>query len=324
MQLGPVLLCVGSIVRVMSAAMEDPHATVATQACMESRRRITRKFVNGEIKAAEVAPSDVLTAATTRVERSCTGVIMCDLASILFGWGRLAEAETFAERAVRIFDKDYRPEDPVFLHPLQVLFSVRFEQGKTGRARQTFHRLQSVRTERPRDRALVHGLAGVLLEAEGRLPEAHEEYSVAITDWRRAGLSETAEMAAVMTNFACLYTKQRRWNDALKVLDGALAIFASCKSATTLDRVKALDLRAVVHARQLEWQEAAQDLHDAVSIADADAHLDPASITYVLTNYVRVLRKTHHRREARSIENRVAALHRAPPAHAVVDVTELR
>jgi hypothetical protein len=34
---------------------------------------------------------------------------MCGLASIMFGWGRLAEAEIFAERAVRIFDKDQSP-----------------------------------------------------------------------------------------------------------------------------------------------------------------------------------------------------------------------
>ena len=324
MRLGPVLLCAGSIASAMSTAMEDPHATVVSQACMESRRRVTGEFVNGQIKDAEAALAGVLAGARSGHERSCTAVIMCDLASILFGWGRLAEAEIFAERAVRTFDKDRRPDDPVFLHPLEVLISVRFEQGKTGRARQAFNRLQSVRTERPEESGPVHSLAGVLLEAEGRLPEAHAEYSAALTDWHQAGLSESAEAAAVLTNLACLYIKQRRWDDARQVLERALAIFASCKYATALDQVKALNFRAVLHSRQREWREAARDLQDAISIVDADARLDPASIAFVFSNYVNVLRKTHRRREARSIEARLATFRRTDPAQAVVDVTELR
>lgn len=178
--------------------------------------------------------------------------MMCDLASITFGWRRLAEAETFAERAVRIFDEDHRPDDPVLLHTFHVLFSIRLNrQDRPGQG--SFQPIKLVRTERSEDSAPIHGLAGALLEAEGRVGRSsrgvlrcHQRLAAG-RPWRNA------ETAAVMTNLACLYIKQRHCNDAVRVLDRALAIFASCKYATTLDRVKGLNLRGVLHARQREW-----------------------------------------------------------------------
>ena len=54
------------------------------------------------------------------------------------------------------------------MRPLQILAATSFEQGETGKAREAFKRKQSIRIQRPEDRALLHGMAAVLSEAEGR------------------------------------------------------------------------------------------------------------------------------------------------------------
>ena len=60
-----------------------------------------------------------------------------------------------------------------------------------------------------------------------------------------------------------------------------------------------------------------------LAVADCESRVEPAVLRSLLTDYVAVLRKDHRRREARSIETRIAALGRAPEEGGLVDVTEL-
>jgi tetratricopeptide (TPR) repeat protein len=239
--------------------------------------------------------------------------------------GRLAEAERFAERSVTILEKSLPPGDPVLLSPLQILAAAQFEQGKTGMAREAFKRMQSIRSVRPQDRALLHGMAGVLLQAEGRHREAESDYLAAMSDWEEAGLGATADAGAVLNSLASLYMREQRLDEARKMLDRAFTIFTNDKGAVPMDRIKLLTVRGVLHAWMGEWQQAEQDLHDALSMADRELRVDPVALAALLTDYAQVLRKNHRRREARSIEARATALHRIGnrTAEAVVDVTEL-
>jgi hypothetical protein len=75
-----------------------------------------------------------------------------------------------------------------------------------------------------------------------------------------------------------------------------------------LDRLRLLRVRAVLHARQGQWAESAHDFADALSIADREANIDLGTFWTVLAGYALVLRKIHHRHEARSIESRAASL----------------
>jgi hypothetical protein len=77
------------------------------------------------------------------------------------------------------------------------------------------------------------------------------------------------------------------------------------------------------HSEQREWPKAEQDLHEAVSLADLELRMAPAARAILLAEYARVLRKNHHGREARSIEERLRSLKRDSTIDAVVDVTEL-
>jgi hypothetical protein len=94
---------------------------------------------------------------------------------------------------VAVLEKVYAPDDPVLLQPLQVLTVIRFEQGKTARAREAVKKMQSIRVERPQDRALVHGIVASLLYTEHQRPQAEAEYLACLRAWEEAGRGNTAD-----------------------------------------------------------------------------------------------------------------------------------
>jgi tetratricopeptide (TPR) repeat protein len=209
------------------------------------------------------------------------------------------------------------------LRPLQSLSQIQFEQRKIAKARETFQRLQSIPTERPTDRAMIHGLAAALLYAGGRYNESEAEYLKALAAWEEAGLGETTDMASVLGGLVTLYIADGRYREAGRTLDRALAIVTSAKDAVPTDRVKLLTSRAELHVRQGEWREAEADLMSAISTADRDTRLEPAVLKSLLANYAFVLRKNHRGREARTIEARAAAMQTHELTNGVVDISEL-
>jgi tetratricopeptide (TPR) repeat protein len=182
--------------------------------------------------------------------------------------------------------------------------------------------MQLIRAERPEQRALVHGIAAILLHKEGRSTEAESEYLKALDALEKAG-QRGADAASTLTSLGSLYINQGRLDEAARMLDRALEIFNTAPDTVPLDRIKLLYLRAALHAMQGEWQKAQEELRDAISIADQEKGLDPAYYSCLLANYAQVLRKNHRRREARPIEARAAALRGHRATEGLVDVTEL-
>lgn len=254
---------------------------------------------------------------------ACSGHVLSNLAKAMLGKGRLADAERLAEQSIRILEKFYPSNDWVLLRSLQTLAAVRLESGKTARARETISRIQSIPSKRPEDRAIIHGTAGVLLQIEGRRRQAEVEYYDAFRAWEEAGRGESADAASILNCLGSLYLGEERLNEARNVLDQALAIYDRADDAVPVDLMKFLALRAVLHARLGEWQQSEADLRDALSMADRQPSVDPALLRVLLVNYSYVLRKNHHRREARVVEGRSAALPAGGSAAAVVDVTDL-
>jgi tetratricopeptide (TPR) repeat protein len=253
----------------------------------------------------------------------CEGLMLANMAAVRANGGRLSEAETLAERSIRLLTQIYSPESRILLYPLQVIAAARFEQGKIAKAREVFQRMQLLRIDQPEDAALVHGMSASLLEAEGRRPEAEYEYLAALHSWDEAGSGETADAGTVLYSLASLYVQEHRFDDARRALDRAFAIFTLAKDAAPMDRVKLLHVQGGLHYWQGEWQEAEEALHEAVSIADSVPRMVPAARAVLLAEYAMVLRKNHHRREARLIEERLAVLRRTSATGTVVDVTEL-
>jgi len=292
--------------------------------CVELNQTVVAQAVNGRMAEAERTLSAVVSGGGAgRAADPCAGLALSNMAAVLLAAGRLVEGERLAERGVAVLDKLYSPDDLVLLRPLQVLAVIRFEQGKTGRAREAVRKIQSIRVERPLDRALVHGMTASLLYTQHRLPEAETEYLASLAAWEEAGSGNTADAGAVLGDLGTLYMDEQRFPDARRTLDHALIILASASDAVPLDRIKLLNARGVLHARRQEWPEAQQDLREALSAADGEPWVSPDALRTILTNYAHALRKNHLPQEARPIEARLSALSGPRPRDLAVDVTEL-
>jgi tetratricopeptide (TPR) repeat protein len=206
---------------------------------------------------------------------------------------------------------------------MQILASTALEQGKITIAREALKRMQAIRVDRPKDSALIHGIAATLLQSEKRLAEAEVEALAALRAWEKAGRGETADAASVLTSLGSIYIEEQRLDEASRTLDRALDTFNRAEDTVPLDRFSLLRIRAVLHARQGRWAESAQDFADALSIADREANIDSGILRTVLARYALVLRKIHHRHQARSIESRAASLRVDTVGTEVVDITEL-
>jgi tetratricopeptide (TPR) repeat protein len=315
--------CIGMILigACCVCAQEGRHVPGGA-ACLQRYRTVMAQAAN---RGFAEAATELLAAANgnDRTELSCTGLVLTDMASRAAVSGWLADAATLAERALRLLEHEYPPDDPVLLRPLHVLAASRFGNGETARAREAFQRMQLIRIERPEDRVLVHDVGAWLLENEGRYREAESEYAGALYELERAGLGNTMDAGAIFNALGSLFIKEHRLDDASRALDRAVAISTSATDAVPVDRMKTLHIRGVLHTRQREWAQAERDMRDALSIADGEPRPDPVALASLLIDYAQVLRRNHHSREARSIEVRAAGLHGSFATNAVVDVTEL-
>ena len=300
----------------------SPNARISAR-CAELNQTVIAQTASGQLNKAEALLSAAPAGLVTSSDDSCEGLILNNMAALMSVTGQLDEAEQFAERSIRILSKNYPSDNLVLLRPLQILAGAQLEQGKIGKARATLNRMRSILTERPDDRALVHGMAAVQLHAEGKLTDAEPEYLAALSALEEAGRGNSADAGAVLTGLGALYIEERRLDAARRALERGLAIFARAKDTVPMDRIKLLNLRAVLHVREGEWLDAERDLSDAVSMAERESQEDSVAFASLLTNYARVLRRNHHRREARTIERRAAVLNEKRASDWVVDVSEL-
>jgi tetratricopeptide (TPR) repeat protein len=289
--------------------------------CVELAQAVMTQVANGGLNEAELAVFSALAAGGDHVLNSCAGLVLNNAAVSMSVSGRYADAERLAERAVLILEKTYSPNDLVLLRPLQTLAASRFEQGKTAKARDAFKRVQAIRTQRPEDAALVHGIAATLLHAAGKLAEAETEYLASLRAWEDAGRGEMTDAGAIFNGLGVVYIQEQRLTEARQALDRALDIFRNAKDAAPFDRLKVLHCRGALYARQGAWREAEQDFHDALAIADREPWVDPVALRSLLSDYAYVLRRNHHAPEARSMEARAAGIHLDPSP--TIDVVDL-
>src|SRR6185312_9200658 len=106
----------------------------------------------------------------------CEWMILQNMAVVMSRSGRLEEAAGYATRAIGLLDARLPRMSLALMRPLQTLSTVRLQQGRIGEARTAYQRMQGLPSNEPLDRALVHGTAAALFQAEGRNAEAEAEY----------------------------------------------------------------------------------------------------------------------------------------------------
>lgn len=309
-------LLLGSVL-VQSIAVAQ--TSIEQQQCGELNELVLARAAANRLNEAEAA----ISAAVSQGESLCAGVVSAYVATLMSVQGRFRDSEAYAVRSVDLLRKTVDPDDPVLLRPLHFLATARLEQGKFRTAEQAFEQMLKVRAERPEQRGQIHLTRGMLRQMEGDLREAESEYLRAYEEWKTLGKAADADAAAAFNYLGTIYISEARYQEAAQVLDRALGIVAVAENAHPLDRINLLNTRASAHARQGEWLEAQEKLRLAVALAEGAGVTDPALLRSVLKNYAIALRKNHHRREARAIENQVSALRADPGTVAVVDVHEL-
>jgi uncharacterized protein HemY len=81
----------------------------------------------------------------------------------------------------------------------------------------------------------------------------------------------TAAAGTVISQLGSLYIEERRFEEARRLLDRAWALFTSAEDTVTMDRIKLLNNRATLHARQGQWREAGEDLRLGITMVDQEA-----------------------------------------------------
>jgi tetratricopeptide (TPR) repeat protein len=309
------IACTSGQISGQSAPIRDP--------CVDLNKTAMAQVASGKLKEAELTVNALLTSGADQSQTACAGLVLSNMAVFLSISGRSADGARLAEQSVQALEKTYSSDDPRLLRPLQVLASTSFDRDMLGKAREAFKRMQAIRIQRPKDRALLHGIAAALSQAEGRLPDAETDYFAALQAWQDAGRGESADTASVLAGLGSLYMKENRLSEAGQVLDRAFAILNTAKDAVSMDRTKLLQLRGVLQARQGDWQGAEQCLHDALAMADREPWVDPFALRSILNDYAAVLRRNNRGREARSIEQRAAGIPMGGLPGTVVDITGL-
>src|SRR3954466_9322465 len=120
--------------------------------CAELNRRVIEQATMGQLREAETALVAAMGNSTSRHEPACRGLLLNNLATVLYLSGRLAEAEVFAERSVSTLEPVLGPNTIGLLRPLRVLASARLEEGKIGKAREAITRMQRIPQESAEER----------------------------------------------------------------------------------------------------------------------------------------------------------------------------
>jgi tetratricopeptide (TPR) repeat protein len=321
MNIGWIMPFLGCALWAQGAASQDGEVG---NGCADLNRRVIEQATTGQLREAETALAEAMGNSTNRQEPACGGLLLNNLATILYLSGRLAEAEVFAERSVSTLEPVLGPNTTGLLRPLHVLASARLEQGKIGKAREALTKMRRIPLERAEDRMLVHGAAAVLFHAEGRFTDSESEFRSALVAWERAGKPSGAEVASLLGGLASLYLSAERLDDAARVLDRALAALTTAPNAVPMDRIRLLQVRATLDLRKGNWHQAERDLEQAIALARGEPRSDAELPASMMTAYAQLLRKHHQRREARLVEQSARALRGHLATDNTVDVTELR
>ena len=321
MNTGWIMPFVGCALWAQGAASQDGQVG---NGCVELNRQLIGQATRGQLKEAEAALAEALGNGTNRLEPACGGLLLHNLATIMYLSGRFADAERFAERSVSTLEPILGPNTTGLLRPLHVLASALLEQGKIGKAREAITKMRRVPLERAEDGMLVHGAAAVLFHAEGRFTESESEFRSALAEWGRAGRPTGGEVASLFGGLASLYLSAERLDDAARVLDRALTALTTAPNVVPMDRIRLLQVRATLDLRKGNWRQAERDLEQAITLARGEPRSDAELPASMMTAYAELLRKHHQRREARLVEQWVRALRGHLTTDNTVDVTELR
>ncbi|MBC7928908.1 MAG: tetratricopeptide repeat protein [Bryobacteraceae bacterium] len=250
--------------------------------------------------------------------RRCAAVGHTLLAEDFFESGRLADAVRHLSAAIRLAEAE--PANARLLFgALRIQVTVLVEGGMLSEARALIQRLRTVSFDLPEQNAVVQGLAGACYQAAGDHRAAEREYLQAIRAWD--SIQRSKDSVTERSNLGVLYIALRRFEDAIELLQHALALLPSGKR-TAYHRLVITNNLAVACREQGQTDLAVRYAREAVRLVEGARLGRFNQVAGVYSNSAQILRTAGHKREAKELElkaRRVAAM-----AEAVVDFSELR
>jgi tetratricopeptide (TPR) repeat protein len=292
------------------------------QSCHELREAAMKTASRGTLNDVVNLLSPALSPEASQPDRTCAGVVLGQLASSMSVPDSVAAI--YAERSVRVLESAQGLDSPMLLHPLHTLAAALINLGKLTRARSVVRRMETIPSDRPEHKAMLHEITGMLLHLEDNPRQAEAEYQGALSAWKRAGRDRGMDAVVTLSYLSGLYLRSNRLDDAETVAEQAASIAATAPAAMPMDKANLLNLKGVIHMHRRKFSAAEHALRQAIAVAEHETGLDPVAFCSILRNYAEVLRKLGRRREASAVEKRAEKLTEASSTEHVIDAAALR
>lgn len=291
--------------------------------CQKMNDRVVAIVESGQLEPAEDLMRRFVSEPQSPSHRICAGLIYGNVASALGFLGRPQDAARLAEESIRTLEPSLPPGDALLVIPLQTLFAARFQLLEIGRARDALRKMERLTLDRPQDRAQFHGSSAALFDVEGRFAEAESEYLAALESWSDAGKANSASAGEILNALSLLYIRNKRYAAAEQTIERSNRIFTEASDVYLLDRIRLYQIRSQLRIERQQWHLAEADLRSAVNLAGDRPPIAGQAFERLLSDYAFVLRKNHHRQEAKAVEAQIGEVHNQTPSAAVVDLAEL-
>ena len=158
-----------------------------------------------------------------------------------------------------------------------------------------------------------------------RSADAEGLYRQALQIWEQKGDAHQVDVARYLNNLAALYRKQKRLDEAILLLREALTKWEKAEGETRAEwAMGAANLSAVL-CEAREFGEAESLLRRAILSLQEFVSEDHPDLTWMLSNYVDLLRQTGRPDDAKHIETALRDRRHEPSGGRgqVVDLSEL-
>jgi tetratricopeptide (TPR) repeat protein len=153
---------------------------------------------------------------------------------------------------------------------------------------------------------------GVVYGAENKSGLAEDVFVRALEIYDRTAGGPTIR-AVALQNMAMLRARQKRFSEAADFANRAYTALKSAVGENSAPAANALGTLAFVEGEAGDLERSDRDYSDALRILGDDHLLDSNSALGIMSGYESVLRKLHHKREAKAMEQRLKALRAARP-----------
>jgi tetratricopeptide (TPR) repeat protein len=260
-------------------------------------------------------------------EALCLAVVLNDLGSLNQDRGRFGVAESFYLRAIRL-EEQHSDAGVDATVTLDNLGSVYFETGQYRKAENLRRKVIDLRISRlgpdhPSVARVIQNLA-TQNYAQGRLSEASELYERAFGIWRAAGSEDSPDAASAIQGLGLIFARTGDLPKGVKYVERALAIWARSLS---LSAAKAEANLAVLTLAKGDPAAAAAHWRRAIETAERSTGEQTIVMREILHGYMRFLRHTGRKSEARNVKSRIDSidrnLGRRPVPSSIIDITQL-